>query len=95
MSLKAGQIGQIQGPFYINQDVASEISNSGQDVLLGITIGEKDYMQAPFYFVLNGRTIYMGSTCMYELSNPIALTSLVFPLGAPASLIIDYVGLGD
>lgn len=99
MSLKKGQVGQIKGPFYANQEVAASITDTGQSVLLGITIGEKDFMtyppNNPFYFMLNNERIIMGRTCMYELSNPIQLTRLTFPLGAPASTIIDFVCLGD
>lgn len=43
------------------------------------------------YFILNNKEIHIGRANRYETQEPIENPTIVFPDGAPASLIIDLV----
>lgn len=72
---------------------------------LGISLAEKDYMifgaeedgtmPTSFKFYLDqgeGATeFWVGRTQIYESDEGITIKSLVFPQGAPASVLIEYV----
>lgn len=65
---------------------------------LGITYSEKDpyfnlnsqdYKYKIFKFIINGNSIYMGKTDMYEITQPININSISFPEGVPDSIQIN------
>lgn len=97
-NLVQGGIGQVKGPFGENESVIFSTSSSGgrPPVLkLGISIDEKDLMTYGWAFPvsIDNVAITIGSTGRYELENDITIDTIIFPLGAPASVIIDYVVL--
>lgn len=92
-----GSIGQIQGPFSEN-DVISFSNNYNYKI--GIIIGDPDFMtfgnsnDKGFTMKIDNDTlIRFGREGIYELDDEISLSSLKFPQGAPASVIVDYVVL--
>lgn len=100
--MKAGIIGQIKGPFSSTENIVkTRLDSSGAAVTakIGVEIDQKqwmkygDYNKYPngFYFILNNQIIFMGKGCIYQTDTPLNITTLVFPLGAPADTIIDYV----
>ena len=89
MALVNGQIGQIKGPFSSEENVLSDLLTGK----IGISIGEKDLMKGDFYFRINDSLYLMGETGMYEIDEPYVISSIVFPNGAPASVIIDYINM--
>lgn len=88
-NLKKGTIGQIQGPFAADES----INFQNYFVKLGIFIGEKDLMDFDWHFPvkINNIDIIIGSFGMYELEEPIQISSISFPQGAQESVMIDYV----
>ena len=90
-SLKQGEFSQIQGPF--GED--STFYFNGKSIKLGIFIGERDLMTFNWQFPIdiNGERIIVGKSGMYEPNVSLPITRLGFPLGAPASVYIDYVVL--
>lgn len=97
-NLVQGSIGQIKGPLAINDSITFSTSNvAGRppDLKLGISIDEKDLMTYEWRFpvVINDISISVGSTGRYEIDDNIAIDTISFPQGAPASVIIDYVVL--
>ena len=100
-----GKFGQIRGPFTSNQDIATIIKNTEAItgtlyVELGVSYAEKDamiYGKSPegvipssLDMMINGNSIWMGRTDMYETDDFIPLRSFTFPQGAPASTLIEY-----
>lgn len=86
-------IGQVQGPFLPNENVADIINNGTNHYSkIGIEIGEKDFFtyRDDFVFYINGIQIHMGRTQRYELDEDIYLRSLTFKDGAPSSVSVDY-----
>ena len=93
ITIVRGSIGQLQGPFSQGDSI-----RFGAGVKLGFAIGEKDFMKAGdpntnngFAFKIDDQLIRMGRTYLYETDDSTKVTSVSFPQGAPASLIIDYV----
>lgn len=91
-----GRIGQVLGPFDPNID----IMNSGQVIPKvatkdgdGIIIISKLGVQTEpgTEMIINGASIKVGSTGIYELDNVVNVTSLIFPNGASENTIIDFV----
>lgn len=89
--LNQGAIGQLQGPFNIGQN----FNFQAKVIKLGIFIGEKDLMTFNWRFPvdINGERIIISQKGMYEPNAPLTLSLLSFPMGAPASVFIDYVVL--
>lgn len=84
----SGTIEQFQGPF----EEGYEINFIPNICRLGISISEDDFMKNQnFSFTLNGQTIQMGKTQIYEMEQPTVNTSLIFPDGAPASVLVNCV----
>lgn len=98
-----GTIGQVKGPFSSSENIITTrlgSLSSDQTIKIGVTIGEKDWMQfgdkkkypKGFYFILNNTEIEIGRTCIYETDEPLCVSNLQFPYGDKvASLIVDYV----
>ena len=89
---------QYRGPYAARQT----IDLPSGSYKLGISIGEKDFMKfgdsqissgstKGFGIILGDTPILIGRTFMYETVEAITGTSLTFPLGAPASLIVDIL----
>ena len=91
MAIQAGYTSQLQGPFSINQDIAS-LLDSRFKYKFGVSVNPYDLMPIPNWdFRINGNNIKMGKTGMYEVDEPMYITSFVFPTGAPDSTLIDFV----
>ena len=96
--MKAGIAGQLCGPFSAGERIIPNKLEPGL-MQLGISIDIKDHM--PFGdkqkgdgylgFIINGQTIRMGRSCMYETGNPTNITSLYFEDDVPASVKINYL----
>lgn len=92
-----GSIGQVTGPFSAGQDLLAEegvimnlisqytSSEKVQLSKLGIQADEGTIVQ------INGINIKIGKTGIYELDETVAIKSLIFPNGADASVIVDFV----
>ena len=89
-----GRLGQVTGPFTANVDllddsqaIGSFTPESTKPILLklGIQAEEGTIVQ------INGANIKIGKTGIYELDNIVDIKSLVFPNGADADTIIDFV----
>ncbi len=89
-----GRVGQVLGPFAANVDLLDDTAAIGRltpettrPVLykLGIQTDEGVIVK------INGLSIKIGKTGIYELDNIVNITSLIFPDGAPANTIIDFV----
>ena len=113
MSVVEGIMGQIQGPFRSDQNIAAMIktkegvTENAVFAKIGITVGEKDYMiynrpasgnveakRFSFMLQLNGEDeeeFWVGNTQIYESDDGLAIVSLRFPEGAPASTLVDYM----
>lgn len=84
----SGTIEQFQGPFGTSYTIPLQKNICR----LGISISEDDFMKnQDFSFTLNGQTIQMGKTQIYEMEQPTVNTSLIFPDGAPASVLVNCV----
>ena len=90
---------QFKGPF--NEGYVLPLEQ--RSFKLGISIGEKDFMKfgnssidgndrttKGFGILLGETPILIGRTFMYETVEPI-YDSISFPMGAPASLIVDIL----
>lgn len=88
-----GSIGQVIGPFSAGEDLLAEggdimtIINSKtmQLIKLGIQTAQGTIVK------INGANIKIGKTGIYELDETVAIKSLIFPNGANANTIIDFV----
>ena len=94
LNLTHGAVGQLKGPFSQNESFAF----IGVKVKLGVSVGEKDFMQFGnptgnngFAIRLDNELIRIGRTFLYETDDATDFVQLSFPQGAPASLIVDYV----
>jgi len=90
--MDAGIINQVKGPFITNYSITLNSL-----VKIGISMNEKDFMASgeDFHFKIihqdnSEADIKIGTTQMFELLEPIYIKSLVFPDGAPASVIVEY-----
>lgn len=89
-----GTILQYKGPFSAGATIGFQHSTK-----IGISINEKDYMRINqdgrtqgFIFTINGQTIRLGETFMYETDNAIEANSIIqFPNGAPESTLVNIV----
>ena len=97
--MKAGIAGQIRGPFEANQNIIPNKLEPGL-MQLGVSIDTKDLMpfgdtkggkDGYFSFTINGQTIRMGRSGMYETGNPTNIVSFQFDDDAPASVKINYL----
>ena len=94
LTVRPGEIGQIQGPF-TNNDIINFGGN--KQIKLGIIIGEKDLLSLGTFTIKirsansNEEIIQFGQNGIYELTEPTLINTIVFPQGAPESLIVDYV----
>lgn len=93
LNLNYGAIGQLRGPFALGES----FSFPNVKVRLGVCIGEKDFMKAGnpndnngYAIQINDQLIRLGRTYIYESTEDTDVTTLSFPQGAPASLIVDY-----
>lgn len=99
LNLGNGYIGQIRGPF----SSSDRINFNNHLIKLGVFIGEKDFMAYPpdgFKIQITDTAgtqtiIRLGREGIYELDEVISLGSISFPLGAPASLVIDYAVMDE
>ena len=92
-----GSVGQITGPFSAGQDLlekegiimnlVSQYTNSEKVQLrkLGIQAAEGTIVE------INGMNIKIGKTGIYELDETVAIKSLIFPNGADANTLVDFV----
>ena len=89
-----GRIGQVIGPFTANLDLLQDNAPIGaftpeltKPILwkIGIQTEPGTIVQ------INNVNIRIGKTGIYELDNTVDIKSLVFPNGADASTIIDFV----
>jgi len=100
-NLVQGAIGQIKGPLTNKESITFSTGNEAgagrpPDLKLGISIDEKDLMTYGWRFevtINKNIRILIGSTGRYEFDEKIAVDTISFPEGAPASVIIDYVVL--
>ena len=95
-----GTMQQYQGPL----NPGSTISLTGNCVI-GISLNEDDYMstrgsteqernnKVDFNFLINSvpQTFQIGRTFIYQTEQAAKVTSISFPQGAPASLLIDVI----
>ena len=89
-----GRIGQVIGPFDANIDLLNDNAPIGaftpettRPILykLGIQTAEGTIVK------INNVQIKIGKTGIYELDNIVDVKTLVFPNGADANTIIDFV----
>ena len=89
-----GRIGQVIGPFDANIDLLNDDAPIGaftpettKPILykLGIQAAEGTIVK------INNVQIKIGKTGIYELDNIVDVKTLVFPNGADANTIIDFV----
>lgn len=89
-----GRIGQVIGPFTANLDLLQDNAPIGaftpestKPILykLGIQAEEGTIVE------INDVPIKVGKTGIYELDNIVNIVKLVFPNGADADTIIDFV----
>lgn len=89
-----GRIGQVLGPFDAGIDLLADDGAIGQFTpestkpvieKLGIQTDVGTMVE------INGVQIKIGKTGIYELDNRVAIKTLVFPDGASADTIVDFV----
>ena len=89
-----GRIGQVSGPFTANVDLLDDNAPIGaftpettRPILykLGIQAEEGTVV------LINNVNIKIGKTGIYELDNVVSVKNLVFPNGADANTLIDFV----
>ncbi len=89
-----GRIGQVLGPFNAGVDLLEDNAPIGtftpettRPILykLGIQTDEGTIVE------VNNVPVKIGKTGIYELDNIVDIKKLVFPNGAPANTIIDFV----
>lgn len=95
-----GTMQQYQGPF--NSGYTITLTGS---CVIGISLNEDDYMstrgsteqaqnsKVDFKFLIDSvqRTFQIGKTFIYQTEEAAKVTSITFPEGAPASLLIDVI----
>lgn len=96
MADTVGYVGQIRGPFGMSEDIVSKLDLPiGYKIRFGVSVDPYDMMPIPdWYFEVNGAHIKMGKTCMYETDEPVIISTFTFPIGAPASTLVDFVIYG-
>lgn len=92
-----GSVGQILGPFPAGEDLlaeggiimtlVSQYTNSEKIELrkMGIQAVQGTIVK------INGMDIKLGKTGIYELDETVAIKSLIFPNGASANAIVDFI----
>ena len=89
-----GRVGQVVGPFTANVDllddnqpIGSFTPETSKPILykLGIQAAVGTVVQ------INNATIKIGKTGIYELDNIVDIVRLVFPNGADANTIVDFI----
>ena len=89
-----GRVGQVIGPFDANIDLLDDnapigtfTSETSRPILykLGIQATEGTKVQ------INEAVIQIGKTGIYELDSVVDIKKLIFPEGADASTIVDFV----
>lgn len=89
-----GRIGQVTGPFSAEIDLLNDDAPIGmftpettKPILykLGIQAEEGTIVK------INGVSVKIGKTGIYELDNVVDIKTLIFPNGADADTIIDFV----
>ena len=89
-----GRVGQVVGPFTANTDLLDD------NAPIGAFTPEKTRpilyklgVQAPegTYILVNNANVKIGKTGIYELDNVVEVKHLVFPNGAGADTLIDFV----
>lgn len=97
-----GTIKQFRGPFSENTTINI---GSNSNCIIGVSVGQDDFMSwnsadppiiPPGYekdikFTINGSTIHLGRTYMYQTQQQINDTVLTFPQGAPPSTKVQIV----
>ena len=89
-----GRIGQVLGPFDAGADLLADDGAIGQFTPESTKpIIEKLGIQTEVGTMveINGVQIKIGKTGIYELDNRVAVKTLVFPDGASADTIVDFV----
>lgn len=89
-----GRIGQVLGPFDAGADLLADDGAIGQFTPESTKpIIEKLGIQTEVGTMveINGVQIKIGKTGIYELDNRVAIKTLVFPDGASADTIVDFV----
>lgn len=98
-----GTIKQFRGPFTENATI--NLGSGEKNCIIGISVNQDDFMSwrhpnssgvIPGYekdikFTINGSTIHLGRTCMYQTGQQINDTILTFPEGAPPSTKVQIV----
>ena len=95
--IQNGHIGQVIGPFTADQDLLSDNGAIGKftpenERLILYKIGIQSDIGTKIK--VNGSTIKIGKTGIYELDDLIKITDLRFPEGASSDTIIDFVYQG-
>lgn len=82
-----GRLGQLLGPFSPGEEIINLISadTKTKNVKLGIQTAIDTIV------LINGESIQIGRTGIYELDEIMNISSIIFPNGAPENTIIDYV----
>lgn len=82
-----GRLGQLLGPFSPGEEIINLISadTKTKNVKLGIQTTIDTIV------LINGESIQIGRTGIYELDEIMNISSIIFPNGAPENTIIDYV----
>ena len=94
----SGIIKQFRGPYKQQTQITL-----GSVCRIGVSMSEKDFMKIAnenelnnFVFILNGQqlelspiSIQLGRTQIYEIEEGINISTIFFPNGAPASLLIN------
>ena len=94
MAIGIGYLGQVKGPFNNGENIFSTrvLLPEGCKIKFGISIDPYDLLIRPEWgFRVNERYIKMGKTGMYEIDEPMIVSSLTFPEGAPASILVEFV----
>lgn len=92
-----GNVGQVLGPFPAGEDLLAEggiimtlvSKNTNSEKIelrkMGIQAVQGTIVK------INGMDIKLGKTGIYELDETVAIKSLIFPNGANANAIVDFI----
>ena len=89
-----GRVGQVVGPFTANQDLLAEggpISDFTPETTKPVLNKLGIQAEAGTEVEINGATIKIGKTGIYELDQVVSVTSLIFPDGGDSDTIVDFV----
>ena len=89
-----GRVGQVLGPFDAGIDLLNDGAPIGEftpehskPILYKLGIQTDQGVQVE----INNAIIRIGKTGIYELEDTVDIKKLVFPQGAPANTIVDFI----